>query len=86
MNKTVILATSIIASVFAIVSYWYIGTIKDKIASKERIEIKLGTRVESIPMDRFTVCMQTVMSEARQSGKPISASEAKDICAPVEKV
>ena len=77
MNKTVILATSIIASVFAIVSYWYIGYLREtKPASSLRTEIR----------DRFTVCIQTVMSEARQSGKPIEASEAKDICVQVEKV
>ena len=73
MNKTIIIVTSIIAFVFAIVSYWYISYIK-------------AIRLEIRPMDRFTTCIDTVMTKSKENGKPISASEAKDICVQVEKV
>lgn len=30
--------------------------------------------------DRLTVCMQMVMSESRESGKPVEIDKAKEIC------
>ena len=76
MNKTVITVTSIITFGFLLISHWLIQSRErvEGIKSQERIQLETETR------DRFTVCVQTVMSEARQSGKPVSANEAKDIC------
>ena len=74
MNKTIITSIAIICASIIYISCYVIN-------SNERIRITLKTETR----DRFTVCMQTVMSEARQGGKPIDATEAKGICSSVEK-
>lgn len=67
MNKTILASTAIIASTLIIISYLCISYLK-------------SINTETRPMDRFTVCIQTVMSESRQGGRVIDAEKAKDIC------
>ena len=65
MNKTALCIVGIILATFVIVSYWYIDYLKS---------------IGYVKMDRFTVCVQTVMNEARLSNKPVDVEKAKDIC------
>ena len=65
MNKTVIIVASIITSAFLLVSYWYIQYLNNR---------------GFVKLDKFTTCIQTVMSESRQGGQIIDAEKAKDIC------
>ena len=41
---------------------------------------------KAIPMDKFTTCIDVVISKSIEAGKPIDANEAKNICVRVEKV
>ena len=61
--------------IIAIASFCYLYLAKTNISKNGNYETR----------DRFTVCIQTVMSESRQSGKPIDANSAKDICLHVDK-
>ena len=82
MNKTVITVTSIITFGFLLISHWLIQSRERVVQIQSEMQSKTITqnKTETETRDRFTVCVQTVMSEARQSGKPVSANEAKDIC------
>ena len=83
MNKTIVTCCAITCLTF-LTAYSFTINIYKQIAL--RTETKNSTQRGNETRDRFTVCMQTVMSEARQSGKPIDATEAKGICSSVEKV
>ena len=78
MNKTIVTCCAITCLTF--LTAFTIDAYK-----RIRITLKTETSNSNETRDRFTVCMQTVMSEARQSGKPIDATEAKGICSSVEK-
>ena len=57
-----------------------IRAFEESAKSIEKISLKTETR------DRFTICIDTVMSKSIDAGKPISASEAKDICMQVDRI
>lgn len=79
MNKTVLVSVGIISTaVVALLlpaSYWYISYLKDV-----SIEGNVNSNSKSLRTDKFTHCIQVVMSESRESGKVVGAEVAKDIC------
>lgn len=73
MNKTVVASIGIVTCgiVCACGLYWY---------TNFKYLSLTGSSNDSKTMDRFTQCIQVVMSESRQSDKPVDAEKAKDIC------
>ena len=70
MQKTIIICVSIVC-VTIIIS---VGIISHHNSKYKYIENGLKDKTG------FTHCFATVMSEARQSGKPIDAKEATELC------
>jgi hypothetical protein len=78
--------SGLFASAFGFVGYKFIlyreRVEMERIKSKEKIQLKNLTLTDNSKenRDRLTVCIQTVMSESRQSGKALDAEKAKEIC------
>jgi hypothetical protein len=84
-NKTVIASIGLIC--LTIVISLLIYTIKVAIHSNESViqstnNVRIAEANTSIvkSTDKFTHCLQIVMSETRQSGKPIDGEKAKNVC------
>ena len=77
MNKTVIASISIVTIGISFMFFNY---------NTKEITLKTTSVSQSRPMDRFTTCLDTVMTKSIEANKPISAEDAKNICLNVEKI
>ena len=88
-NKTVV--TSVILVCFTIFSCFCVYVIGNVKISSNNANVRISNNnariseanIQSVitrGTDKFTHCLQIVMSEARQNSKPIEAKDARAIC------
>ncbi len=75
-TKNIVPLTAIISLTLIIISYNIVNTIVEGI---------VNIKTTNVRMDKFTYCMQTVMTEHTKAGKFLDAKEAKEICKSLEK-
>lgn len=79
-NKTIIASVGLIClTVIVCVMIYITGNVKISNNNVKIVEANIQSVVTK-GTDKFTHCLQIVMSEARQGGKPIDGTTAKNVC------